>query len=135
MTEGDVPDRSAGPCECPSPSRSVRVSRTLEQPWVGIAANPGSGRGRGRRQVERLGQELERRGLRARVAWTLEERSALVAESGCDPHCRCLVAAGGDGTVAALVNERPRVPITVLPAGTENLFARHFGLTRRPEQL
>jgi diacylglycerol kinase family enzyme len=45
------------------------------------------------------------------------------------------VAAGGDGTVAALVNERPSVPITVLPTGTENLFARHFGLRPDPEHL
>jgi diacylglycerol kinase family enzyme len=45
------------------------------------------------------------------------------------------VAAGGDGTVAALVNECPSVPITVLPAGTENLFARHFRLNRNPARL
>jgi diacylglycerol kinase family enzyme len=43
-----------------------------------------------------------------------------------------LVAVGGDGTVSALVNDGPRVPITVLPAGTENLFARHFGLGGDP---
>jgi diacylglycerol kinase family enzyme len=78
---------------------------------------------------------MDRLGLGARVAWTPSERSALVAESEVDPSCRCLVAAGGDGTVAALVNERPRVPITVLPAGTENLFARHFGLGRDPARL
>jgi diacylglycerol kinase family enzyme len=41
-----------------------------------------------------------------------------------------LVAVGGDGTVAALINERPEVPIAVVPAGTENLFARHFGFAR-----
>ena len=37
--------------------------------------------------------------------------------------------------MAALVNELPTVPITVLPTGTENLFARHFGLGRHPERL
>jgi diacylglycerol kinase family enzyme len=63
------------------------------------------------------------------------ERTALVEASAREPGCRCLVAAGGDGTVAALVNERPRVPITVLPAGTENLFARHFALGRDPARL
>ncbi|MHC5543882.1 diacylglycerol/lipid kinase family protein, partial [Singulisphaera rosea] len=36
---------------------------------------------------------------------------------------------------AALVNEHPKVPITVLPAGTENLFARHFGLNGTPAHL
>jgi diacylglycerol kinase (ATP) len=105
------------------------------QAWVGVAANAGSGRGVGRREVERLTQELGRRHLKVRVAWSLDERADLVAESAGDPLCRCLVAVGGDGTVAALVNERPNVPITVLPTGTENLFARHFGLSRRPDRL
>ena len=58
-----------------------------------------------------------------------------MTESAADPGCRCLVAAGGDGTVAALVNECPGVPISVLPTGTENLFARHFGLSREPRRL
>ena len=50
----------------------------------------------------------DRLGLPSRVAWTPEERSALVAAGGAATRdCRCLVAAGGDGTVAALVNERP----------------------------
>jgi diacylglycerol kinase family enzyme len=58
-----------------------------------------------------------------------------VCESGDDPRCRCIIAVGGDGTVAALVNERPKVPITVLAAGTENLFANHFRLSRDPVKL
>jgi diacylglycerol kinase family enzyme len=103
--------------------------------WVGVAANPSSGRGGGRRDVNRLIRELGRRNLRVRVAWTLDERPGLVAEAASDRSCRCLVAAGGDGTVGALVNERPTVPITVLPTGTENLFARHFGLSRHPARL
>ena len=49
--------------------------------------------------------------------------------------CRCLVAVGGDGTVSALINEQPKVPITVLPAGTENLAAQHFRLRRNPVLL
>ena len=69
------------------------------------------------------------------IAWTPEERSALVRQSDGDPACRCLVAVGGDGTVSALINERPRVPMSVLPAGTENLVAQHFGLRRNPEAL
>jgi diacylglycerol kinase family enzyme len=85
--------------------------------------------------VARLAEALKENGLRTRVAWTLAERAELVEEARRDPDCRCLVAAGGDGTVADLVNERPGVPITVLPAGTENLFARHFGIGPRPEAL
>ena len=121
------PDES-GRCGSPSDGGSDRH-------WVGIVANAGSGRGAGRRKVERLVVELRRRGLPARVAWTVAERADLVAESARDGGCHCLVAAGGDGTVAALVNECPGVPITVLPTGTENLFARHFGLSRDPKTL
>jgi len=107
----------------------------LGGPWVGIAANPGSGRGKGRQRVEQLKAELERLGLSVCIAWTLADRARIVARSARDPDCRCLVAAGGDGTVADLVNEGPSVPITVLPAGTENLFARHFHLGRSPARL
>jgi diacylglycerol kinase (ATP) len=102
--------------------------------WVGVVANAGSGRGHGKLRVAHLVEELQARGLRSRIAWTPSERAALVAEAGDDPHCRCLVAVGGDGTVNALVNDAPRVPITVLPAGTENLFARHFGMKSDPTQ-
>src|SRR5262249_1193605 len=115
------------------PTAELRASSASGRGWVGIAANAGSGSGAGRRRVEGLVEELGQKGLAARVAWDLAGRSALVAAAAHDPGCRCLVAAGGDGTVAALINERPTVPITVLPTGTENLFAGHFGLARRPD--
>jgi diacylglycerol kinase family enzyme len=103
--------------------------------WVGFAVNAASGRGGGRAAVVRLVRELERLGLESRIAWTLDERKALVdaaSTPSTEGRCRCLVAVGGDGTVAALINERPGVPIAVMPAGTENLFARHFGFGRNP---
>jgi diacylglycerol kinase (ATP) len=106
----------------------------MKTEWVGVAANAASGRGRGRKRVERLVSCLDRMGLRVVVAWTPEARAALVEASNNDLSCRCLVAAGGDGTVAALINERPERPITVLPAGTENLFAGHFLLGPSPEE-
>ena len=58
-----------------------------------------------------------------------------MAEAGRGEKYRCLVAVGGDGTVSALVNEQPKLPITMLPAGTENLAAQHFGLKRDPAKL
>lgn len=111
--------------------------RTVAMPpgWIGIAANPASGLGRGRLRVERLIAALGEHDLEARVAWTPPERADLVAAAAAEGDCRGLVAAGGDGTVAALINERPRVPITVLPVGTENLFARHFRMRPQPEAV
>jgi diacylglycerol kinase family enzyme len=102
---------------------------------VGVVANASSGTGQGRVHVLELVRSLRRSGIRSKIAWTPAARTQLVAEAGRDDRCRCLVAVGGDGTVGALVNECPSVPITVLPAGTENLFARHFGLDRDPVKL
>jgi diacylglycerol kinase family enzyme len=102
---------------------------------VGIVANRGSGTGSSNRLVERLVSELARLGLVAEIAWTPEERQGLVAAAVHDSRYRCLVAVGGDGTVSALINDGPKVPITVLPAGTENLTAQHFGLRRNPAWL
>src|SRR5262245_50583792 len=114
---------------------SGRVAPGAGRSWVGIAANANSGLGSGRRQVERLVAALAARGLEPRAAWTLEERTELVSQARLSPECRCLVAVGGDGTVADLINERPGVPLAVLPAGTENLFAHHFHFPRRPAAL
>jgi diacylglycerol kinase family enzyme len=100
--------------------------------WVGVAANAASGRGGSRSSVAKLARALGALGIEARVAWTPAERQALVASASRNSGCRCLVAAGGDGTVSALINECPGVPVAVLPAGTENLFARHFGFDRDP---
>jgi diacylglycerol kinase (ATP) len=103
--------------------------------WVGIVANRNSGMGSGLRIVKRLAGALRRMGLSDQVAWTPEERALMVSRSASDPRCRCLVAVGGDGTVSALLNEHPGVPLTVFPAGTENLIARHFGLRKDPDEL
>jgi diacylglycerol kinase family enzyme len=78
---------------------------------------------------------LEGYRIGCRIAWSPSERAAMVDDAATAGDCRCLVAAGGDGTVSALLNERPSVPIAVLPAGTENLFARHFRFDGRPERL
>lgn len=103
--------------------------------WVGIIVNRSSGKGSGPRLVERLSEELARFDLESEIAWTPDERRAMVARAKGDAHCRCLVAVGGDGTVSALVNEDLAVPFTVLRAGTENLAAQHFGLRGNPRWL
>ena len=100
------------------------------EPWVAIVANRSSGSGGNNLLVRRLISKLAKLGFATEVAWTPSERTKLVAETESRPGCRCLVAVGGDGTVSALINEQPKIPVTVLPAGTENLAARHFGLRR-----
>lgn len=122
----------AGPTGSLEDSARVEVR---DDGWVGIVVNRSSGTGAGARKVARLVEALRDRHMTAEVAWTIAERTALVAKAGEDPRCRCLVAVGGDGTVSALVNERPKVPLTVLRCGTENLVTRHFRLGGDPEKM
>jgi diacylglycerol kinase family enzyme len=111
----------------PAMRRPAPASPSGEPAWVGLVANAYSGLGRGRRRLHALLDALHRRGLAARVAWTPEERHSLTRAARSESGCIGVVAVGGDGTVSALVNEGLKVPLAVLPTGTENLFARHFG--------
>lgn len=56
-----------------------------------------------------------------------------IADPNTVTNLRCLVAAGGDGTVGSLLQRHPSVPIATLPLGTENLLARHLGVTRNAQ--
>lgn len=96
-----------------------------------IAANPYSGFGPTRRRVAELAAVLEDFSLRPRVIWDRAERAAILSDAQLAVDCRCVVAAGGDGTVADVINEmRSAVPFAALPSGNENLFAREFRFPR-----
>ena len=98
---------------------------------VPILANPYSGSGPNRRHVDDLVEGLRDLGFESRVVWDHHERAELLSDPLCDEMCHCLVTAGGDGSLADVINEMPMgLPIAVLPLGNENLFARQFGFTR-----
>ncbi|MCC6511909.1 MAG: protein BmrU [Pirellulaceae bacterium] len=96
-----------------------------------IAANPKSGASSGRAMVGDLRNSLADRGFVAEICDSLPavaSRSHQLSQSG---QLRAVVAAGGDGTAAAVVNLIPHsVPMALLPLGTENLLAKHLGVTR-----
>ncbi len=107
-----------------------------------ICANPYSGSGPNRRHVEGLADALSKRGLEPRLVWDVRERRALLADAALCSDYRCVVVAGGDGSIQAVVNElgeagrldissaAPGLAFATLPMGNENLFAGHFGFTR-----
>ena len=98
-----------------------------------MVANPYSGVGPNRKRVDRLVRQLQRHGLAVRVVWELGERAALLADEELPRWCRCVVSAGGDGSLGDVINQMHRggtlgsVDLATLPIGNENLFARHFG--------
>jgi len=104
-----------------------------------IIVNPAAGRARSsERRLGRFVAALERQGCtvvlrRAGPSPGQVERLAGQAEPGFD----AIVAAGGDGTISAVVNGlRDRaVPFGVLPLGSANVLAREIRLPRAPEAL
>lgn len=103
--------------------------------WVVVQRNPLSGSGRGVRELIRLVWALRRRGFRVRLFSDRVRLDVWMRAAVGIRHVRCIVAAGGDGTVADLVNRHPGVPLAVLPLGTENLLAKYLGFRRSGEDL
>ena len=56
------------------------------------------------------------------------DTSLAIPEKKCQ--LRCIVAAGGDGTVTDVANRHPGCPVAVLPLGTENLLAQYLNMPR-----
>jgi len=100
---------------------------------VVILANPYSGKGKNKLRVAALQAALAERDLSTRQVWDLGERAELLADPEVGSRYRCVVSAGGDGSIAGVVNDlqkggdTTRAPIAMLPMGNENLFAKEFG--------
>jgi diacylglycerol kinase family enzyme len=98
-----------------------------------VAANPYSGRGPTRERVGILISALRARNLDVHVVWEPAARAAAVAAAAPET---TVVAVGGDGTVAAVVNELAAgARLAVMAAGNENLFARALGFPDDPVAL
>ena len=101
-----------------------------------ILVNPKAGARSARERVDRSVVLLRERGVSAEVFTDLAQVALEADRQHQAGRLRALVGVGGDGTAAELVNRtRPGVPLTMLPAGNENLLARHLGLGNTPEAL
>jgi diacylglycerol kinase family enzyme len=96
-----------------------------------IAANPRAGAGSPGGIVERLASVLRHYQFRVDVFTDLDAVTAAADRAWRAGDLRALVAAGGDGTVAELVNRTAiGLPITVFPLGTANLLAGYLNIFR-----
>lgn len=96
------------------------------QPLVVIQRNPKSGSGCRRNELRKLSSRLRRFGFVVRMFSDRQKLDLYMASIPESRDLKCIVAAGGDGTVADLVNRHPGVAIAILPLGTENLLARYI---------
>ena len=97
---------------------------------VVIQRNPRSGSGAGRAELLKLVRALRTFQYRVRMFRSREKLDAFLSTERNQQQLRCLVAAGGDGTVADVVNRHPGCPVAILPLGTENLLAKYLNLPR-----
>ena len=89
-----------------------------------------SGSGAGRKELLTLIRKLRYAGFRVRMFKSRKQLDAYLSSERSQQHLRCIVAAGGDGTVADVANRHPGCPIAVFPLGTENLLARYLQFPR-----
>ena len=109
------------------------LSRELRH--VIVSVNPKAGAGSAEDRVAHLVQLLRQERLQVEVLSNLDEVAGEANRRFAQGCLRALIAVGGDGTAAELVNRTvPGLPLTVFPAGNENLLARHFNLGPTPEE-
>jgi diacylglycerol kinase family enzyme len=106
-----------------------------ERQWVAIQRNPRSGTGRGRDWLVDLVRELKRLGFQPRMFKNRQRMDAWLAEPEVRARLACIVAAGGDGTVADVFNRHRGVRLAILPLGTENLLARFLDIPASGTQV
>lgn len=96
--------------------------------WVAVQRNPKSGSGSGRAMLFDLVHALRQHGYRVRMFKDRTRLERWIAQPDVRARLNCIVAAGGDGTVADVFNRFPGIPVAILPLGTENLLARHLNI-------
>ncbi len=100
-----------------------------------IAANPKSGAASGGSRVTELREALIADGYACDVYYSLEELHSFARQLEARGLLRAIVSAGGDGTAGALANLFPsHIPLLLYPLGTENLLAKHLGITADARQ-
>jgi len=104
---------------------------------VAFIVNPVAGSAKLGRIVAELSRRLTAAGGRSTILKTAGPGHAVELSRGVGEDIEAIVAVGGDGTVrevAAGRLDRP-LPLLILPAGTENLLARHLGIVASVECL
>ncbi|MDR1486076.1 MAG: hypothetical protein LBT09_14820 [Planctomycetaceae bacterium] len=101
-----------------------------------ISVNPKAGRCSSVVRAEELLWRLNAKGFHAELLTDLDAVSAKANQFFAEGRLRALVGVGGDGTAATLVNRTTKgTPVTLLPAGTANLIAKHFKLGNTPAKI
>lgn len=98
----------------------------MTQHWVAIQRNPSSGTGKKKARLLSLINALRRHGIRPRMYSRRERLDQHLRTEADRAGLLCIVAAGGDGTIADVVNRFPGVTVCPFPLGTENVLCKYL---------
>ena len=95
-----------------------------------ISVNPNSGSTDRTALVDDIRQRLVEANFEVEVLTDVTQVVKRAGQLSDSRKLRTIVSAGGDGTASLLANRLPQgVPMAILPLGTENLLARHLGMS------
>ncbi len=116
---------------------SNRTSRlSAEHDRVIIVANPKAGASSRQTRIARLMDQLRQRHLTPVLVHDLSEFAGRLDDAQSAGRLRAVVAAGGDGTVAEVINRTPPgAPVTMLAMGTENLLSKYLDMPHAPDEV
>jgi len=101
-----------------------------------VSVNPKAGSRSSQSRVERLVELLDQHGFQVETFTDLDRVGERANQLHDQRRLRALVAVGGDGTAAELVNRTQNgLPLTLLPSGNENLLARYLNIGKSPEDV
>ena len=102
-----------------------------------LIVNPISGRRRSENGLVRLRDVLTREGFEVIERPTAAPGDARAMAAGAPDDLRAVLVYGGDGTVREIAEglSGRGLPMYHLPVGNENLFAKHFGMSGRPDRV
>lgn len=99
--------------------------------------NPVAGRGSVLPVMRSICRHLHQAGCRCEISATENPGHATILASTLPSDVEAVLAVGGDGTVREVAEGLAgrRVPIAILPTGTENLLAREFRMPATPAEV
>ena len=111
-------------------SSSELPASDLSGKSIVISVNPNSGSIDRTALADDICRRLEESEFSVDVLSDVDQVVTRAGELSESSDLRAVVAAGGDGTASLLANRLPPgLPIAILPLGTENLLARHLGMS------
>jgi len=86
----------------------------IDGKFVVIQRNPAAGAGTSRRILLELAKELRKQPFRVRMFSGRDQLDTFVTSNQTSSQIHCIVAAGGDGTIADLANHAPTENLTAI---------------------